>query len=197
MATQPAYRLNWKTGEQNLLLVSVGTGAAAGVTDAVERNIVGNMLKLPSELMYGIQVEQDINCRTFGRCVHGSEIDREMGNLVLPADTPNQGRFFSYVRYNADLSQESLSDLGLGISRQWRCKKWMRSSKSKTCRESVRPLRRKKCQSATSDLLFDRAPIKVFVGYNDRDPWIRRACRRTEAITKFTNRQYDIQSEHF
>src|SRR4030095_7089907 len=83
MATQPAYRLNWKTGEQNLLLVSVGTGAAAGVTDAVERNLVGNMQNLSSELMYGIQVDQDINCRTFGRCVHGSEIDREMGNLVL------------------------------------------------------------------------------------------------------------------
>jgi hypothetical protein len=113
MATQSAYRLNWKTGEQNLLLVSVGTGAAAGVTDAVERNLFGNMQNLPSELMYGIQVEQDINCRTFGRCVYGSEIDREMGNLVLPAETPDHGRSFRYVRYNADLSQKSLNDLGL------------------------------------------------------------------------------------
>lgn len=113
MATQPAYRLNWKTGEQNLLLVSVGTGAAAGVTDAVERNLYGNMKNVPSELMYGIQVEQDINCRTFGRCVHGSEIDREMGNLVLPTDTPDHGRAFRYLRYNADLSQEGLNDLGL------------------------------------------------------------------------------------
>jgi hypothetical protein len=113
MATQPAYRLNWKTGEQNLLLVSVGTGAAAGVTDAVERNLFGNMQNLPLELMYGIQVEQDINCRTFGRCVYGSEIDREMGNLVLPAETPDHGRSFRYVRYNADLSQKGLDDLGL------------------------------------------------------------------------------------
>ena len=113
MATQPAYRLNWKTGEQNLLLVSVGTGAAAGVTDAVERNLLGNLRNAPSELMYGIQVEQDVNCRTFGRCVHGSEIDREMGNLVLPAETADHGRFFRYVRYNADLSREALDGLGL------------------------------------------------------------------------------------
>ncbi len=113
MATQPAYRLNWKTGEQNLLLVSVGTGAAAGVTDAIERNLLNNMQNLTSELMYGIQVEQDVNCRTFGRCVHGSEIDREMGNLVLPQDAPDHGRFFRYVRYNADLSQQGLDDLGL------------------------------------------------------------------------------------
>ena len=95
MATQPAYRLDWKTGEQNLLLVSVGTGAAAGVTDAVERNLFGNMQNLPSELMYGIQVEQDINCRTFGRCVYGSEIDREIGNLVLPAENAGSRPFLS------------------------------------------------------------------------------------------------------
>jgi hypothetical protein len=116
MATQPAYRLNWKTGERNLLLVSVGTGAAPEITDAIERNLAGNMLNLPAELMYGIQVDQDINCRTFGRCVHGSEIDREMGNLVLPDQgSPSQeyGRFFRYVRYNADLSQEGLNALGL------------------------------------------------------------------------------------
>ncbi len=113
MATQPAYKLKWKTGEQNLLLVSVGTGAAAGATDAVERNLLGNMQNIPAELMYGIQVEQDVNCRTFGRCVHGSEIDREMGNLILPAETPDRGRFFRYVRYNADLSREGLDGLGL------------------------------------------------------------------------------------
>ena len=117
MATQPAYRLNWKTGERDLLLVSVGTGAAAGVTDAVERNLASNMLNLTSELMYGIQVDQDVNCRTFGRCIHGSAIDREMGDLVLADQgTPAQehGRFFRYVRYNADLSQDGLNALGLG-----------------------------------------------------------------------------------
>jgi predicted acylesterase/phospholipase RssA len=117
MATQPAYHLNWKTGERDLLLVSVGTGAAAGVTDAVERNLASNMLNLTSELMYGIQVDQDVNCRIFGRCIHGSAIDREMGDLVLADQgTPAQehGRFFRYVRYNADLSQDGLNALGLG-----------------------------------------------------------------------------------
>jgi hypothetical protein len=52
---------------------------------------------------------------TFGRCVHGSEIDWEMGDLVLPDISPAQdhGRFFRYLRYNADLSQEGLDALGL------------------------------------------------------------------------------------
>ncbi|MEO8600953.1 MAG: patatin-like phospholipase family protein [bacterium] len=119
MATQPAYRLNWKTGESDLLLVSVGTGAAAGVTDATQRNLFGNLQNLPSELMYAIQVDQDVNCRTFGRCVHGAEIDREMGDLVLPAEDERDGardhkRLFRYVRYNADLSPGGLEALGCG-----------------------------------------------------------------------------------
>jgi hypothetical protein len=35
MATQPAYRLEWKTGEQRLLLVSVGTGMAPNLVRQV------------------------------------------------------------------------------------------------------------------------------------------------------------------
>ena len=117
MATQPAYRLNWQTGESELLLVSVGTGAAAGATEALKRNVLGNLQNLPGELMYAIQVDQDVNCRTFGRCVHGADIDREMGNLVLAERDEHarrQGRLFRYVRYNADLSQAGLQALGLG-----------------------------------------------------------------------------------
>ena len=119
MATQPAYRLNWRSGERNLLLVSVGTGAAPGETTSTSRDLLGNLKSLTGELMYAVQNDQDINCRTFGRCVHGAEIDREMGSLVLPdkADDPgggDHGRFFRYVRYNADLSQRGLEALGVG-----------------------------------------------------------------------------------
>jgi Patatin-like phospholipase len=119
LATQPAYRLNWKADERNLLLVSVGTGAAPGATQATSRNIVGNLQALPDELMYGILVDQDINCRTFGRCVHGAQIDREIGDLVLSGEEEQEpskdyGRFFRYARYNADLSQRGLDELGVG-----------------------------------------------------------------------------------
>jgi patatin-like phospholipase/acyl hydrolase len=83
MATQPAYRLEWKTGEDNLLLVSVGTGMAPNVGGSEGKNILANLQGLPGTLMYGAQVDQDVNCRIFGRCVHGSSIDREIGDLVL------------------------------------------------------------------------------------------------------------------
>jgi hypothetical protein len=132
MATNPAYRLNWKTGERNLLIVSVGTGAAetmGATASAANKNIVSTAAGIPGELMYGILVEQDINCRTIGRCTFGSRLDREMLDMVpreLDADrtidrrdaappiplTTDLGRHFLYARYNADLSATGLKAAG-------------------------------------------------------------------------------------
>ncbi len=134
MATEPAYRLNWKTGEKNLLIVSVGTGAAVSLGATAEspnKNIVSTVAGLPGELMYGILVEQDTNCRTIGRCTYGAHLDREILDLVprpvepgmtmdeqyavppIPLST-DLGRHFLYARYNADLSKTGLTKLGFG-----------------------------------------------------------------------------------
>ena len=123
MATQSPYRLNWKTGERNLLLVSVGTGAAAQLDSDVyaQDNIAQNLANIPSALMYGSLVDQDINCRMVGRCVYGEIIDRELGDLI-PRDengdkiplSEDLGRAFLYARYNADLSSPWLNRMGLG-----------------------------------------------------------------------------------
>ena len=123
MATLAPYRLGWKTGEKNLMLVSVGTGAAPA-TDAdvlsPSKNALSNLAGLPSALMYGASVDQDINCRSVGRCVYGAPIDREIGDLI-PRDAQDSriplsedlGRDFLYARYNADLSAAGLAQLGL------------------------------------------------------------------------------------
>jgi hypothetical protein len=132
MATEPAYRLNWKKGEDNLLIISIGTGAAEslGATAArPNKNIVSTVAGLPGELMYGIQVDQDVSCRTVGRCTFGAHLDREITDLVprqlregmtpeeqyaapsVPLST-NLGRHFLYARYNADLSDAGLKTLG-------------------------------------------------------------------------------------
>ncbi|HEX8147090.1 MAG TPA: patatin-like phospholipase family protein [Pyrinomonadaceae bacterium] len=125
MATQEAYGLNWKTGENRLLVVSVGTGSAAkSNADMSGRNAVENLVSFPGALMYGAQVDQDINCRTVGRCVHGAPIDRELGDLIprrgegddrkpVPL-SEDLGRAFLYARYNAELSEEWLASRGLG-----------------------------------------------------------------------------------
>jgi hypothetical protein len=128
MATSARYRLGWKTGERNLLVVSVGTGAAATPTFKTNLNLASNALGLPGHLMYAIQVDQDINCRTVGRCTYGAMIDRELLDLTcrVALDSAARdewlnsahrsldedlGRDFLYARYNADLSREGLDAL--------------------------------------------------------------------------------------
>ena len=130
MATHPAYKLNWPTGEKNLLVMSIGTGSAPAVDADVYsggKNAFSNLISFPGALMYGSAVDQDINCRIIGRCVHGgeydkelgrcdTEIDREVGDLVDRADpVPDDlGRQFTYARYNVELSKSWLNKRGLG-----------------------------------------------------------------------------------
>lgn len=118
MATQAAYKLNWKTGERNLLIVSVGTGSAP--SPGIYSNLLTTLTKLPDNLIYTMQVDQDINCRTVGRCIFGAPIDRELDELYPMDDNGNMftassdaNRHFSYIRYNADLSNEGLAKIGL------------------------------------------------------------------------------------
>jgi patatin-like phospholipase/acyl hydrolase len=118
MATQSAYGLNWKTGEKELMIVSVGTGSAPSA--GVYGNILEALKELPGNLMYAMQVDQDINCRTVGRCIYGAPIDRELNDMI-PLDKEGNAlhldndanRHFSYVRYNADLSDKGLEEMGL------------------------------------------------------------------------------------
>jgi patatin-like phospholipase/acyl hydrolase len=124
MATTREYNLNWDTGENNLLVISVGTGAAPKTDAEVYssgKTAFTNLANFPAALMYGAQVDQDINCRIVGRCVYGAEIDRELRDLI-PRDAAgnvipiaeDQKRQFLYARYNADLTSKWLNDHGLG-----------------------------------------------------------------------------------
>ncbi|HYO14064.1 MAG TPA: patatin-like phospholipase family protein [Thermoanaerobaculia bacterium] len=123
MATHEAYRLGWKTGERNLLLVSVGTGAAPAVESELysSKDAVSNLVGIPSALMYGSQVDQDVNCRTIGRCTYGEPIDVELGDMIprgqdgnpIPLDR-DLGRAFLYARYNVELTSKKLNEWGLG-----------------------------------------------------------------------------------
>jgi predicted acylesterase/phospholipase RssA len=112
MATDPAYNLNWEKGEDKLLIVSVGTGAAP--TEGDYKNLLDTATSIPTNLMYAMQVDQDVNCRTVGRCTFGEAIDREVGTMIpaqpLSVDT---GKDFLYVRYNATLTRKALDELGL------------------------------------------------------------------------------------
>ena len=44
--------------------------------------------------------QQDLLCRTTGLCLHGAELDRELGDLIPKSAEAGAHRPFSYVRYN-------------------------------------------------------------------------------------------------
>lgn len=116
MATLDEYRLGWQTGEDKMLLVSVGTGAAAEANANLapdQMNLLYNASAVPSALMSSASVQQDMLCRILGRCRHGAAIDREVGDFVASRGLLRPA-LFSYLRYNVDLSAGGLAGLGLG-----------------------------------------------------------------------------------
>jgi hypothetical protein len=124
MATEPAYRLRWPRGEDKMLVVSIGTGSGPtlGMTaDGPETNLLASAVNTLSAVMNQAQYDQDVNCRTVGRCTFGPFLDREVLDLVprdddgktIPLET-DLGRAFLYARYDAELTTTGLEALELG-----------------------------------------------------------------------------------
>ena len=117
MATVKAFNLGWPTGEEQMLLVSIGTGAAADANKDLtpeQMNLIYNASSLPSAFMFAAANEQDFLCRVFGKCLHGSMLDREVWDMRGPnGQGPVTPKLFTYMRYNADVTREGLDALGL------------------------------------------------------------------------------------
>lgn len=116
MATTQPYRVNWDTGPDKMLLVSVGTGVKDNANTALETGDMhlGYEVKaIPSALMYAAKIEQDFLCRAFGDCKVGLPLDREVGDMIAQSG-PARPKLFTYMRYDADITQAGLNALGLG-----------------------------------------------------------------------------------
>lgn len=111
-AILPCYRLAWETGPDKIRLISVGTirFALSAANQDVRRMWVGyNVPRIPAALIQGIALEQDYLCRCLGHCMHGEDLDSEVGNLE---GCPLPGRdWFSYVRYNKSYSGKAATEL--------------------------------------------------------------------------------------
>lgn len=114
MATLPAYRLEWPTGADRMLLVSVGTGLLPkeiGHLGLLDKQVGSVMLNAMQSLMFAGTAEVDMQCRSFGRVLAGDPIDSEVGDFI--GERPASGNpLFSYLRYNALLTDKGLSALG-------------------------------------------------------------------------------------
>ncbi|MDH5667900.1 MAG: patatin-like phospholipase family protein, partial [Nitrospira sp.] len=119
MATAEPYQINWATGEDQMLIVSIGTGTNPNANKDLgpnDMNLIYNATSLPSALMFAALNEQDLLCRLFGNCLVGDQLDREVGDLIGKKG-PVSPKLFTYMRYNAELSEKGLADLGLSAIR--------------------------------------------------------------------------------
>jgi hypothetical protein len=118
MATVQPYNLEWPVGADRMLLVSVGTGTSPKANANLQpgdMNLLYNAGSIPSALMYAALNEQDFLCRTFGECLAGCALDREIGDMH-GKHGPAVPKLFTYMRYNAELSDEGFHQLGLTTS---------------------------------------------------------------------------------
>lgn len=119
MVTAAPYKINWATGADQLLIVSVGTGSAAKARPGVDKDdlwLLDNAKNVPGALMNAASAGWDMSCRIVGDCRFGPPIDREIKDLVPTADEPVTSTIpkqFAYVRYDPDVSQDGLNTLGL------------------------------------------------------------------------------------
>jgi uncharacterized protein len=116
MATLEPYKMDWAVGEDQLLVVSIGTGASPLANADLapgDMNLLYNAGSIPSALMSAALNEQDLLCRVFGRCLAGDLLDREVGDLKMAKGPLGTNKFFTYVRYNTELTSEGLTELGL------------------------------------------------------------------------------------
>lgn len=115
MATVEPYNLNWPAGEDRMLLVSVGTGTnpkANANLQSDQLNLLYNASSIPSALMFAALNEQDFLCRVFGDCRSARPLDQEVGDMIGKKG-PARPKLFTYMRYNAELTEEGLGKLGL------------------------------------------------------------------------------------
>lgn len=115
-ATAPEYRLGWPTGEDRMMLISVGTGYSYRLVSnphAGGESILETAASLPTELMRAFAMENDMSCRAIGRCVAGPKLDNELGDMIPPAGEATD-RAFLYARYDVETSPRALRDMGLG-----------------------------------------------------------------------------------
>ncbi|HZZ26368.1 MAG TPA: patatin-like phospholipase family protein [Pirellulales bacterium] len=106
MATLPSYQLAWPASRYELHVVSIGTGGiSTRLPDKLPTriNVLDHLNFVPAALMDSISVEQDLACRVLGDCLHGAQLDSDVGDLLGPNLLKPDEQKFTYVRYDTRL----------------------------------------------------------------------------------------------
>ncbi len=106
MTTLPTFGVGWPTGRERLRLISVGTGSVRAKLDrkmSKQVNLVDQLGHAIPALIGAVGMQQDMLCRILGECLHGEELDREIGGLTSATLFPTQSQLFTYARYDQRL----------------------------------------------------------------------------------------------
>jgi patatin-like phospholipase/acyl hydrolase len=116
VATLKGFPFHWKTGADNLLLVSVGTGMSKWhkLPKKLEKNHLLNWAsQLPDMLMQDASWHNQMMLQWLSNSPTAWTIDSEIGTMEgdLLANTGNNQGVISYLRYNLWLDAESLKSV--------------------------------------------------------------------------------------
>jgi uncharacterized protein len=113
--TLEPYHLQWPVGEKEMLLISIGTGLNPEVDLGLQRKDLGfqRIVEIAMAAQFNSAIyQQDLLCRTFGRCLAGGKLDSEVKDMIgIPA--PGAPKLFTYARYNVELTESGLKEIGL------------------------------------------------------------------------------------
>jgi hypothetical protein len=114
IATLKGYAFNWPVGENNLLLVSLGTGVwkrQDNVDEVVEGRVWNWATQIPLMLMDDANWYNQLILQYLSRSKTPWEIDMEIGNLSSDLLTPEPA--LTYLRYDGWLETHALEAMGL------------------------------------------------------------------------------------
>lgn len=114
IATLQGFPFHWGTGADNLLVTSVGTGSTR--TRYEMKEVLNSKLwnwasAVPNMLMYDASMQNQLIMQAMSRCPTPVMIDREVKAPV--GELAPNGALLHYLRYDAPLNPEALTELGL------------------------------------------------------------------------------------
>lgn len=114
MVTVKGYPFGWKTGSDQLKIVSIGTGTR-NVTLSAEKYRNPSLLQIaqmaPEQFMHDAAELVEILMQYFSESPTAREIDKNFGKLE--GETISDKAAFSYLRYNIHLDRNSLNTIGM------------------------------------------------------------------------------------
>jgi patatin-like phospholipase/acyl hydrolase len=114
VATLKEFPYRWKTGEDQLSLVSIGTGTSkkTGVADKIAKyGLTDWAATIPELFMEDANFMNQTILQYLSNSPTAKVIDGEIGDLH--SDLLNDKAALHYVRYNVTMSQNELGDLGM------------------------------------------------------------------------------------